>query len=306
MRIVLMGQAAFGAKTLEALLVKGEDVVAVYAPPDGPGRREDPLATLAKEKGLLLRQPKTYKDARALKEFQELSPDLLVMAFVIDIIPESLLKVPTHGAICYHPSLLPRHRGASAINWAIMMGDSKTGLTVFQPDGGIDTGPILLQKEVEISPEDTTGSLYFNQLFPMGINAVLEAVDCIKKGDAPCTAQNESLSTYECPCDDRVAKILWSRPGQEIYNLIRGCDPQPGAYCTFKDQQIRLYGVRFNPDRLEGESGEILGLQEDRLAVSTGDGVLEISKIKIPGTGKIKASDFVHESDIQKGDRLES
>ena len=306
MRIVVMGQMTFGAKTLEALLDKGEDVVGVYARANSPGVQEDILATLAKEKGLPLRQPETYKDAKALSEFEAFSPDLLVMAFVTDIIPKSFLEVPTRRAICYHPSLLPRHRGASAINWAIMMGDSTTGLTIFQPDGGIDTGPILLQREVPISPEDTAGSLYFNQLFPMGIDAILEAVEQIKDSSVTYTAQDERLATYECPCHDRVAKILWSRPGQEIYNLIRGCDPQPGAYCTFKDQQIRLYGVRFYPNRWEGVSGEILGLAQDRLAVSTGDGVLEISKIKMPGERKMKASDFLSELGIQEGHRFES
>jgi len=306
MRIVVMGQMAFGAKTLEALLDKGENVVGVYARANGPGVQEDILATLAKEKGLPLRQPETYKDAQALSEFKAFSPDLLVMAFVRDIIPKSFLEVPTQRAICYHPSLLPRHRGASAINWAIIMGDLTTGLTIFQPDGGIDTGPILLKREVPIGPEDTTGSLYFNQLFPMGIDAILEAVEQIKYGNVTYMAQDEKLATYECPCDDGVAKILWPRPGQEIYDLIRGCDPQPGAYCTVNDQQIRLYDVRFCPNRWEGVSGEILGLQQDRLAVSTGDGVLEISKIKMPGAGKMKASDFLSELGIQEGHRFES
>jgi methionyl-tRNA formyltransferase len=186
-----------------------------------------------------------------------------------------------------------------------MMGDSKTGLTIFRPDGGIDTGPILLQKEVPIGPEDTTGSLYFNQLFPMGVDAILESIEQIKTGSAPRMIQDESLATYEPPCDDRVAKINLARSGQDIFNLIRGCDPQPGAYCTFKDQQIRFYGVRFKPERQEGESGEVLGLHQDRLAVSTGDGVLEILKVKVPGMGKVKASDFVTDSGIKGGERFE-
>jgi len=305
MRIVVMGQAAFGAKALDALSGKGEDVVGVYAPPDRPGGRQDPLSTLAKEKGLPLRQPQNYKNDRELSDFRKLSPDLLVMAFVTDIIPESFLKVPTQGAICYHPSILPRHRGASAINWAIMMGDTRTGLTIFQPDGGIDTGPILLQKELAIGPEDTTGSLYFERLFPMGIKAILESVEQIKKGDVTLTLQDESLATYEPPCDDRVAGIDWSRPGREIFNRIRGCDPQPGAYCTCKDSLIRLYGARFNPDRREGASGDILGLDQGRLLVSTGDGALEISKVRTPDLGKVGADDLISETGIQEMDRFE-
>ncbi len=107
------------------------------------------------------------------------------MAFVTDIIPARYFDAPTRGAICYHPSLLPRHRGASAINWAVIMGDSKTGLTIFWPDGGIDTGPILLQKEIDIKPDDTTGSLYFNQLFPIGMGAIAESIALIKGERAP-------------------------------------------------------------------------------------------------------------------------
>ena len=305
MRIALMGQAAFGASSLEALLEKEEEVVAVYAPPDGPGGKEDPLATLAKEKTLPTLQPHSYKDAGVISRFREFSPDLLVMAFVTAILPKPFLDIPTHGAICYHPSLLPRHRGASAINWAIMMGDEETGLSIFWADGGIDTGPVLLQKKVPISPEDTTGSLYFKQLFHMGVDAILESVQLIKAGNAPRIAQDEGLATYEPPCNDKVAKIDWSRPGQDIYNLIRGCDPQPGAYCTCKGEKTRLYSARFHADRSEGSSGEILGIEGDHLMVSTGEGTLEISKIRTPALGKIEASKFVAESGVKRGDRLQ-
>ncbi len=305
MRIALMGQAAFGTSSLEALLKKEEEVVAVYAPPDGPGGKEDPLATLAKEKKLPTLQPHSCKDAGVIPRFQEFSPDLLVMAFVTAILPKPFLQIPTHGAICYHPSLLPRHRGASGINWAIMMGDEETGLSIFWADGGIDTGPVLLQKKVPISPEDTTGSLYFKRLFPMGVDAILESVQLIKAGNAPRISQDEGLATYEPPCNDKVARIDWSRPGQELCNLIRGCDPQPGAYCTFTGEKTRLYGARFHTDRSEGPSGEILGLEGDHLMVSTGNGAIEISKVKTAALGKTEASKFVAESEVKKGDRLQ-
>lgn len=305
MRIALMGQAAFGASSLEALLKEGEDVVAVYAPPDRSGGKADPLATLAGEKELPVLQPHSYKDAGAVSSLQEFSPDLLIMAFVTAILPKPFLEVPAHGSICYHPSLLPRHRGASAINWAIMMGDEETGLSIFWADGGIDTGPVLLQKKVPIRPHDTTGSLYFKNLFPMGVDAILESVKLIKAGKAPRITQDESRATYEPPCNDRVAEIDWSRPGQEIYNLIRGCDPQPGAYCTWEGEKTRLYSTRFHTDRSEGPSGEILGLEGDHLMVSTGRGALEISKVRTPALGRVEASKFVAESGVKNGDRLQ-
>ena len=185
MRIILIGQAAFAAKVLESLLEKGENVVAVYAPPDRPGGRTDPLKDMAVSKEIEVLQPVTYKDDHVFAEYKALQPDLTVMAFVTDIIPARFFEVPTHGTINYHPSILPRHRGASAINWAVIMGDTRTGLSIFWPDGGIDTGLILLQKEIDIGPDDTTGSLYFNHLFPMGVDAILESMDLIKIGESP-------------------------------------------------------------------------------------------------------------------------
>ena len=178
MRIVLIGQAAFGVKTLETLLERGENIVAVYAPPDRKGK-PDPIKEAAAARGIPVYQPTTYKDDEVFSEYRKLQPDLTVLAFVTDIIPAKYFEFATHGAICYHPSLLPRHRGSSAINWAVIMGDTRTGLTIFFPDGGIDTGPILLQKEIPIQPDDTTGSLYFNHLFPMGIDAIVESIELI-------------------------------------------------------------------------------------------------------------------------------
>ena len=173
MRIVIIGQAAFGAKTLEALADRGEDIASAFVPPQKPGAGPDPLAEAARKRGVPVFAPKTYRDGRVFGEYSALEPDLTILAFATAIIPERYLTLPTHGALCYHPSLLPRHRGASGINWALIMGDTRTGLTIFRPDGGIDTGPILLQKEIDIAPEDTTGSLYFDHLFPMGVEAIL-------------------------------------------------------------------------------------------------------------------------------------
>src|SRR3954454_19485732 len=182
MRIVVNGQQAFGAAVLEALLDRGEDVVAVYCAPDKEGRPPDPLAEAARKAGIELRQPASFETETAAAEMAELKPDLMVMAFVTLFVPEPVLDVPTHGAIQYHPSLLPRHRGPSAINWAIIQGDAKTGVAIFWPDEGLDTGPVLLLKEVEITDEDTLGTLYFDKLFPLGVLALMESVDLVREG----------------------------------------------------------------------------------------------------------------------------
>ena len=228
MKLIVHGQQAFGRAVLEGLLSRSEDVIAVYCAPDMAAGRPDPLKQYATESGIEVRQPVSYKDSDVQKEMAALDADLCVMAYVTLMIPEEVLNAPSVGSIQYHPSLLPMHKGPSSINWPIIFGESKTGLSIFWPDKGLDTGPILLQKECPIGPDDTLGSLYFDQLFPLGVAAMIEAVDLVGAGQAPRDSQ-QGVGTYEGWCRKEDAQIDWSRPYAEVYNLIRGCDPQPGA-----------------------------------------------------------------------------
>ena len=301
MRIVLIGQAAFGAKTLEALSSGGENIIAVYTPPEKPGAKPDPLKDLAQSKAIPVYQPQTYKNDQVFAEYQALSPDLTILAFVTDIIPARYFEAPTRGAICYHPSLLPRHRGASAINWAVIMGDTRTGLTIFWPDGGIDTGPILLQKEIAIGPNDTTGSLYFNHLFPMGIEAIIESVNLIKEGKAPKITQDEAGATYEPPCDDKVAAIDWKKPAHEIFNLVRGCDPQPGAYTYWNGEKLRFYGAALEIEATAETPGTVIGISEKGMRIALGGGGLVVSSVRGATGGKVAASAWCTEKGVEEG-----
>ena len=301
MRIVLIGQAAFGAKVLERLFEKSENVVAVYAPPDRAGGRADPLKEAAVSKGIVVIQPATYKDERVFTEYKDFKPDLTVMAFVNDIIPAPFLEIPTYGTICYHPSILPRHRGASAINWAVIMGDTQTGLSIFWPDDGIDTGRILLQKKIDIGKDDTTGSLYFNHLFPLGVEAILESIDLIKEGRAPKLPQDETHATYEPPCDDRVASIDWNKPVLALYNLIRGCDPKPGAFALLKGEKIRFYGTKLSDETTEKTPGTILRIDDKGMHVAVSGGVIIVSKVRQAKGGKVAAAEFAAEQGIHAG-----
>ncbi len=310
MRIILIGQAPFGARTLEALLDAGEDVIAVYSPMGKPGAKPDPLKEAALAKGVRNIEPKTYKDEQVFREFAGLQPDLVVLAFVTSIVPARYFTAAGNGAVCYHPSILPRHRGASAINWALIMGDKRTGLTIFWPDEGIDTGPILLQKEVDIGPQDTAGSLYFNRLFPMGVEAIAESVKLVRDGKAPRIAQDDSKATYEPPCDDRVAGLDWDSPGRQIYNLIRGCDPQPGAYADFRGEKVRFYGASFVPGKIGGgidaPPGTITGLDLKSLRIAVGGGELLVTKVRSSSAGKIDAAAWAEADNIRPGDRFDS
>src|SRR4030043_1473681 len=278
MRIIIVGQGPFGEKVLQALIQKGEEVVGTFSPPD---KRGEPLKILAEKSGIPFFRPKLMKDPQVFDDYVKLNPELAILAFFTDIIPEKLLNVPSLGTICYHPSILPRHRGASAINWAIIQGDTHTGLTILWVDQGIDTGPILLQKEVEIGPDETTGFLYFNTLFPMGIDAIVEAVGLIKKGKAPRIPQDESKATYEPPCDDRVASMNFEKPIKDIYNLIRGCDPQPGAYTMFKGKRVRFYDAKMSPSAIDKRSGEIVSIEEGGLQIAVKGGRIQIGKFRV-------------------------
>ena len=286
---------------MEALIRRGEEIVGVFCPPD---KRGDGMKKLAQGAGVPLFQPQQMKDPEVYDAYQKLRPDLAILAFVTEIVPERLLTVPSIGTICYHPSLLPRHRGASGINWAIIQGDPRTGLTIFWVDKGIDTGPILLQKEVEIRAEDTTGSLYFNSLFPMGIETIIEAVDLIKKGEAPRIPQDESKATYEPSCDDRVASVNFAKEAKDIYNLIRGCDPQPGAFTGYKGRKIRLYDAKLIPSRTEKTPGEVISIEEEGIGVAVKGGAVNIGKLRIDKGEKIEPMEFAKAVDLKVGDRF--
>lgn len=305
MRILLIGQAAFAAKVLESLLERNENIIGVYAPPDRPGGRTDPLKDAAVSKGIDVFQPATYKDDQVFDQYKALKPDLTVMAFVTDIIPERFFEIPTHGTINYHPSILPRHRGASAINWAVIMGDTRTGLTIFWPDGGIDTGLILLQKEIQIGPDDTTGSLYFNHLFPMGVDAILESIDLVKAGNAPKIAQDEEGATYEPPCDDRVAGIDWEKPAGEVYNLVRGCDPQPGAFALLNGEKVRFYGARLIEESTDKTPGTILAVDDQGIHVAVSGATLVAGKVRPAKGKKVAAAEFATEQGLKAGDSFD-
>jgi len=298
MRIILVGQGPFGEKVLEGLIKRGENVVGVFCPPD---KRGEAMRELSEKSGIDLFRPGHVKDPEVYDAYSSLRPDLAILAFVTDIIPERLLDIPSTGTICYHPSLLPRHRGASGINWAVIQGDTHTGLTILWADKGIDTGPILLQKEVDIGPDETTGSLYFNKLFPLGIDALMEAVDLIRNGRAPKIPQDNSLATYEPPCDDKVASIDWGKSGQEVYNLIRGCDPQPGAYSTFKGEKVRFYRAKLLSSEVERPPGELIAIDEREAIIALKDGTLKVGKMKGARGEKMNVDEFAKQVNLKVG-----
>jgi len=308
MRIVVHGQQAFGKAVLEALIERGEDIVAVYVGPEKPGQKPDPLKEAALAAGLPVHQPESYRKEEVWDAFRALKPDLQVMAFVTLYVPEEFLNIPTHGSIQYHPSLLPAYRGASAINWPIILGEKETGLSIFWPDNGLDTGDVLLQKTTLLSDSDTLGSVYFDRLFPMGVEAMLESVDLVKAGKAPRIKQDNSKATYEGRCTAATSKIDWGKSWRQIDPLIRGCNPAPGAWAKLNDKQLQIFEATplpaKTPKGIAGKLGEIVEINDDGFTVVCADGRFQITRVRPADGKKVSAGDFAKSAGLTTGIRL--
>lgn len=302
MRIVLIGQSAFGAETLRALLASGHNVLAVYT--SLVAGKAAPLLDLTRVKGLPLFQFEDMRNREVVESMTRLEPELGIMAFVTSIIPTEVLNCPALGTIQYHPSLLPRHRGASALNWAIIKGETETGLTIFWPDEGVDTGPILMQKRVVISSEDTVGSLYYNQLFSLGVQSLVEAVDLIAIGKAPRTQQDGSLASYEPPCNEGHALINWEAPTSEVYNLIRGTNPQPGATTFWRQNKVKFYDSEKLESTVEGAPGEVVEINDRGIVIAARGGAILVKRLRLIDGPKTSSKDFVKESGFSCGERF--
>ncbi|MCB1505779.1 MAG: methionyl-tRNA formyltransferase [Hyphomicrobiaceae bacterium] len=304
MRIVVHGQEAFGKAVLERLLERGENVVAVFCAPDKEGRPRDPLAAFASEKALPVHQPTSWKTPEALELMRSFKPDVCMMAYVTLFVPQPVLDVPTYGTFQYHPSLLPLHRGPSAISWPIAFGKTLTGLSIFWPDEGLDEGPILLQKECEIGPDETLGDVYFKKLFPMGVDAMIESLDLVRDGKAPKIQQDHAKATYEYRFKKAMSEIDWSKPANEVYNLIRAVNPAPGAWTRFNGQKFDIFDAR----KVDGSGlpGEILGVSEDGITIAASGGAVLAKRVRADGGQKVTGAEFAASTGMKPGDKLDA
>lgn len=302
MRIIFIGQAAFGKDALNELIEKGESVSGVITLPDRGGQI-NPIKELAEQHNISVIQPARLKDANAIEWVRSLSPDLLVLAFVTQFVPKEMIDLSTHGGINYHPSLLPKYRGGSAMNWAIICGETETGVTIHQIDEGVDTGPIVLQEKVEIAPDDSLKSLYFKKLYPMGIRMVAEAVRLIREGIADPISQDHAQASFQPVIKESDVIIDWSQPTQQIYNLIRGSNPAPGAVSSWQGDKLKIWeGVPFAS---QGKPGSVIEIAADEgVVISTGDGAILLQRVQYKDSGKISAVDFQKKYRVEKGEQL--
>jgi methionyl-tRNA formyltransferase len=308
MRIALVGQQDFGKSVLEAFLARKDEVAGVFCAPEKPGARPDALKVAAQEKAVQVFQFQSLKSAEAKDALRKLNVELGIMAFVLQFAPQDFVSIPKHGTIQYHPSLLPRYRGPSSINWPIIRGDTKTGLTIFRPTDGLDEGPVILQKETPIAPDDTLGTVYFDRLFPMGVKAMLEAADLVVAGKHRETVQNENEATYEGWCRKQEARINWANHVDFVYNLIRGCNPAPGAWCTLEGKELQVFDARKLPVRtfgaVKGRIGEIVEVSAKSFQVSAQGGRVEVLRAKLGDGKKVASAELLASGVIKAGQTL--
>jgi methionyl-tRNA formyltransferase len=305
MRIAIIGSQAFGKAVLEAFLKRGDSVAGVFCAPEKSGAKPDPLRVAAQEAQIPVYQPSTLRSVQAHESLRNLDVDLGVMAYVLQFAPQEFTAIPRHGTIQYHPSLLPRYRGPSAINWPIIRGDTRTGLTIFRPTDGMDEGPVVLQQETSIGPDDTLGNVYFDRLFPMGVAALQEAADLVVSGRSSDSAQDESQANYEGWCRAAEARINWHNHVDLVYNLIRGCDPAPGAWTSLNGKRLQFFDTRKHPARrfsqIEGAIGAVTRIGEQSAFVTAQGGQIEVFKLRLGDGRKLSAPQFCADEGISVG-----
>src|SRR3954454_22036338 len=305
MKIAIIGQQDFGKSVLEAFLARGDEVAGVFVAPEKEGAKADPLKVAAQEKGLKVYQFPSLRNKEAIDAMRALDADIGIMAFVLQFAPQEFVNIPKRGTIQYHPSLLPKYRGPSSINWPIIRGDSKTGLTIFRPTDGLDEGPVILQKETPISPDDTLGTVYFDRLFPMGVKAMLEAADLVVASKHRETVQDESQASYEGWCRKGEARLDWAHHVDFIYNTIRGCNPAPGAWSTLAGAELQIFDARKHLARsfgaVKGKIGEVVEVTDKSFQVSAQGGRIEVLRAKLGEGKKVAAAELLSTGAIKAG-----
>jgi methionyl-tRNA formyltransferase len=300
MRIVIVGQQAFGKAVMEAFLARGDTVAGVFAAPEKPGARPDPLVAAAEEKKLPVYRFPKYSDPEALAALKACDADIGVMAYVLIFAPPEFCAIPRHGMIQFHPSLLPLHRGPASIPWAIIRGRRETGLSIFRPTPGLDEGPVILQKRVAIGPDDTAASLYFDKIFPLGVEALLQAADLVTAGRATEWTQDEKEATYEGWVRAAEAKINWANHVDFVYDLIRGCNPAPGAWTTFKKEEEEQKLYLFDAKKIMAPTfgsvrgkklGEVVAAGPEGLRIHAQGGFVEVSRVRLGAGAKVNSSE---------------
>lgn len=294
MRVVIIGQQDFGKATLDAFLARGDSVAAVFCAPEKG--RPDALRVAGEAAGIPTHRFPRLTDPEAVDALRAAKADLGIMAYVTQFVPQDFCAIPKFGTIQFHPSLLPLHRGASSMSWAIVLGRKETGFSIFRPTDGLDEGPVILTRTVPIEPEDTLGSLYFGKIFPMGVAGLLEVADLVVAGKAPALAQYEPAAGYEGVIREAESRVRWASHVDQTFNLIRGCDPAPGAWTSHDGKKLFLFDSAKRIARTFSEVkgrrvGEIAEVARSGLVVHGQGGFIEVRRVRWDGGKKIAAAE---------------
>ncbi len=306
MRIVFMGTPRFAVRTLEGLVGSGEDIIAVVSQPDQPAGRGQkvtppPVKEYALGKGLPVLQPLKMKDPTFLGHLQGLKPDLAVVVAFGRILPPEILKIPRRGCVNVHASLLPKYRGAAPIQWAVINGETETGVTTMVMDEGMDTGPILLQEKTTIQATETAGQLA-DRLSVMGARLLIRTLEMLKCGEFHSRPQDSALATYAPLLKKEHGKIQWEQEASRIYNFIRGTDPWPGAYTFYKEERWRVFKARVVArDEGSGRPGQIVKVEKPGAQVSTGRGILALEEIQAPNSRRMTFQEYLAGHPVEEG-----
>ena len=310
MRIAFMGTPDFSVPCLRALIERGRDVVGVFCQPDKPvGRKQiltpPPVKELALQYGIRVLQPTTLRNGAGLALLKELEPELVIVVAYGKILPEDFLSYPKYGCVNVHASLLPKYRGASPIHWAILNGDSETGVTTMQMDAGMDTGDILRVEKVPISIDDTAESL-FETLSVLGAETMLATIDDIEQGRAHPVPQDHAQATTVGLLTKQLGEVDWTKPALQIHNKIRGLYSWPGAYTFLDGTMLKLHKSTLTNDKSEKPAGTVVQ-SKDRLLVCCGDGqCIELSEVQLVGKKRMAAADFLRGHAVPVGTILTS
>ncbi|CAK7000874.1 MAG: Methionyl-tRNA formyltransferase [Peptostreptococcus russellii] len=305
MRIIFMGTPDISVDSLERIIADGHDVCAVVTQPDRPkGRGKklamSPVKEVALKHGLKVMQPQKASDSEFIEELKSLEPELIVVIAYGQILKKELLEIPKYGCVNVHVSLLPKLRGAAPINWSIINGDVKTGVTTMFMDEGLDTGDIIMTKEFELDDEITAGELH-DWMMQEGAKVLSETIKSIEDNSYTRTKQDDSLSTYAPMMDKNLGHIDFSKDAIDIHNLVRGTIPWPGAWCNSDYGKMKIWKTKVIDKESKELAGTVIGVSKDGLEVSCGSKSLLIIDLQMPNKKRMPVSEYIKGNTIEKG-----
>lgn len=304
MRILCFGTSAFAVPALAALQASSHAVIGAVTQPDKPAGRgrkmtAAPVAEFARAHGLALLQPPTLKDDVAVDAIRALQPECIVVVAYGKFLPKVILDLPPRGCINIHPSLLPKYRGAAPINWAILNGDTVTGVSTMYLVEEMDAGDILLQQEVAIAPDETAAELN-TRLAPIGAQLLVETLDQIAAGRAKATSQDSARVVMAPPLTKENGHIDWHRPAVELAWHVRGMQPWPNAYTALHGAQLTIFRAEVSHERTEAAPGTVTGVTR-AIHVATGDGQLCLTEVQSAGSKRMSTQDFLRGHPLKPG-----